>query len=492
MSESDIPTETLYETLGVTETATPEEIKRAYFRLVRQFRPEDHPEEFNRFTNARDVLGDPRQRKEYDLMRRYGEQINALIDQAMEVMEDDPALAVKLCKQAVVIAPELPMPRRLLASALMSAREFIQAETVMRRLIALFPEDTSLRFRLSQCLWLQDKNAEAGQEARQLLQLTPGDRSVYRLLSRIYRDLNEPLRAVEVLEQAIAIDDLGHSEDQEILLELLKLHAVQHNASETARTAQRILATVPPGDEDAANSAMASLYNLSIDFFTANAYQGAYEVLSCIQLSLVNDPTLLEDVQKAEKIMGAYTDALRMLDDDQISIPVKAYVYSQYFDNDDEVTEQQGETVVENIVGEIVQSPVASQAMFRYVVRSYQHFANHKSEFLHLLDGILNEELSGHAAAPAPAHSRVAVLQPPAPHTTPPPRPGIEPRSLAPLPSGSAGEKPSGGSCLLKVIGIIILIALLPLLLHLLVVALPVLIVGALIVGIIAYFIKKS
>ncbi|MYW32420.1 DnaJ domain-containing protein, partial [Streptomyces sp. SID2119] len=75
MSTKDFVEKDYYKVLGVPKDATDAEIKKAYRKLAREFHPDANKgdakaeERFKEISEANDVLGDTKRRKEYDEAR---------------------------------------------------------------------------------------------------------------------------------------------------------------------------------------------------------------------------------------------------------------------------------------------------------------------------------------------------------------------------------------------------------------------------------------
>jgi predicted Zn-dependent protease len=94
-----------------------------------------------------------------------------------------------------------------LAESLYRAREYAEAETLLRKLVKTQPENGNWQFLLGSVLFSQHRDAEALPYLRQSVQLLPDFLPAQALLGRVYLNVDQPAKAVEFLERARALND---------------------------------------------------------------------------------------------------------------------------------------------------------------------------------------------------------------------------------------------------------------------------------------------
>ncbi len=90
-----------YLVLGVDRRATAEDVRQAYFRLVRRYAPEAHPEEFKAVRAAYEALRSPLRRAELSLLA-FDESV---VDIDLDLVASAESVDVDLA--AVLLAVEL-------------------------------------------------------------------------------------------------------------------------------------------------------------------------------------------------------------------------------------------------------------------------------------------------------------------------------------------------------------------------------------------------
>ena len=138
-----------YEALELSPGAPPEEVKRAYFRLLRQYSPETHPEEFKRIRQAYDVLKDRTPEME------------------------EPAFP----------APQAPMLQAPLQTALRNSQsgDHEAAAAVLAEMLHYVPDDPYVLLMLSVSQLLAGHPQKAAKTALHLTELHPESRDAWRI-----------------------------------------------------------------------------------------------------------------------------------------------------------------------------------------------------------------------------------------------------------------------------------------------------------------------
>ena len=389
VSEGVTKTANYYDTLGVSEGATADEIKAAYYDAVRRFRPDDYPDQFQALNDALRTLSDPRRRGEYDQMRRSGRRVQVLLDQAAASLDKDRQKAVSLLKSAIAIAPDMVRPRALLAHTLMRMEDFAGAERQYRWLVRGNDHDENLLFKLARCLWLQENLTDADTQLAAALRLNPVYYDALLLRARIYEQDGRRREAVSVLEKAIAPDGVEDEKDLPVLVRLLVFQLSTEEENEVSAITRRIQAVLQSeGSEPKIKSA------LRLCACAEELLRGDGEAAVAAIMDIADD-LLVGAVgadEAAERVLYLRCASLlcheaRQAHADALLTPaLQSFIMVKYLDRAGDVQwRARMEIVLNSLHSEITLDPRHVGAAIDYLRRQYPAIASDQGVFLHEL-----------------------------------------------------------------------------------------------------------
>lgn len=177
-----------YEVLGIDEEASGKEVKKAFFRKVREHPPEQDPEGHKRIREAYDVLSDPVSRKEYDNMSSYGEQIEQLKKEAEALMQQDPPAtgkAIPKLKKAIVLGPEIGILRNQLGNCYLAEDEPDEALAQFEKALSINEKNDSYRLNKGHALQAMGRLRDAERAFREVWEDDRGEYAAARGLANV-------------------------------------------------------------------------------------------------------------------------------------------------------------------------------------------------------------------------------------------------------------------------------------------------------------------
>ncbi|WP_411045699.1 DnaJ domain-containing protein [Treponema primitia] len=163
-----------YQILGVEKTAGDEEIKRAYFSMVRKFQPGSFPEKFKEIRTAYETLRDKQKRAEYDAVGDLPGSMAPLFNEAQwfdHLGRHDKA--AEFYRAILKAHPELDNVRELYAESLCMDQKTGKASDVWEELCRRNPSNARYSEKLAGCYFDRGWHKKAADELKRTIALDP-------------------------------------------------------------------------------------------------------------------------------------------------------------------------------------------------------------------------------------------------------------------------------------------------------------------------------
>ncbi|GHV84984.1 hypothetical protein AGMMS50230_05920 [Spirochaetia bacterium] len=172
-----------YQILGVEKTAGDEEIKRAYFSMVRKFQPGSFPEKFKEIRTAYETLKDKQKRAEYDAVGELPSSITPLFNEAQWFDHlGRHSKAAELYQIILKSHPELDNVREQYAKSLVLDQKTGKAAEVWEELCRRNPSNAFYSEELAQCYFDRGWHKKAEAEVKRAIALDPSSIDAWHLV----------------------------------------------------------------------------------------------------------------------------------------------------------------------------------------------------------------------------------------------------------------------------------------------------------------------
>ena len=241
-----------YKTLGVETTATPAQLKAAYFKLIREFTPENHPQRYFAIAEAYRELSNAEKRAEYDKRKSVPTAVVELMSEAFEALgADDNASAIRILSEVTKRAPEYEDGWFFLGRAFDQAERY--PEAIKTLLIALERNPKSART----LLWLGDAERKSGNHSaarrhlKEAIVLDPKNSDAFHCLAWSFVDTKEESEALKVVDRGINADSQIDVQDLPLFIQKFVILSRMERWDEMRRTLRELDQAVPRADIDA-------------------------------------------------------------------------------------------------------------------------------------------------------------------------------------------------------------------------------------------------
>ena len=324
-----------YQTLGLAKNADQATIKRAYYKLIREYTPESNPAAFQRITEAYQTLSNPEKRRAYDAEERLPPEVDAEVDEILAENDDDPGIAAVLISSIADQYPESKKLRRLAGMLHLAAEEHDEACEVLEELCDLDPDDSQNLVLHGRALLGADRTDEAMQQFKSAIVADPNNSLAYLALSDHHMEEDEPEDALRILERGLMADNRLDAADYPLLQRILMIQAREHKWDAMNATADRINRLAPSDDPDARRFMASELSKLIEPYAEAERPDVLFLLMDLIVKLDPANSAAREHRDQLSSDATVYREMVQFLESPQAPDWIKSFVMCARIEKDD-------------------------------------------------------------------------------------------------------------------------------------------------------------
>ncbi len=283
---------THYQTLQITEQSTPAEIKKAYFKLVRKYPPDRHPDQFMKIREAYEILSNEQTRKEYDALASLPQVVRLYYQGGLQAMEaKDPEKAIQCLEEVVKIYPDFSVINSLLGDAYLENNNSVKAIRIFEKLVDREPGNAGYVRRLAHSYSTRGWHQKAIDYYRQALALDEDNLSLWMGLTGSYLETDDISAAIETLHEGLSVSNNKGWDNLTLYFQIIIIDLVTDNHKDLKQHYQELKNKVLLDESNKTNTAW--FLALIADKLAASAlYELALDAVETASTLLPDDPEI--------------------------------------------------------------------------------------------------------------------------------------------------------------------------------------------------------
>ena len=376
-----------YSRLGLQKESSYKDVKEAFLVAVRQYPPEQDPENYKQIREAYDTLIDQHAREEYDTRSIFGPEITELEEQINSAHESkDSMYEIKCLKRLLNIAPQFGIYRNRLGLVLLENDDPDQAYKQFEKAAEVNPDNHIYVLNMGHAERERENFKQAELLFTRASEMDEDDYGPPRALASLYYfNLENKTKAYRVLEDAIQADGKLDFRDLFCIWDKIHFAIFDDKVNKLKKELKRV--TEIAKNKEERQFAIYLLWEPSLHLYDAKRYDFATKLLRCARTLDPSDKQVKKFYETSKRYADITSSFNAILDSTSVHDFVKhlvALYVSRFFneiDDDDWVLKTN--EVREVIVPIMSEDPDCSEIKqsLRYVKKHHKQLFETASDF---------------------------------------------------------------------------------------------------------------